>query len=91
MKLARVMLRKPRKVGRMEMAGTEVTARDCDELRYDDTTDSIVMNGVHVAREEFIEWEKASEQLVCPECGEDFTNGQALGGHMRKHRKAGAA
>jgi len=90
MRLARVVFRKPRKVGNMELAGCEVTENNIENLSFDEKTNTVVLGDVHVPREEVVEMERLNEELVCPDCEKSFANAQALGGH-RKHKHQGAA
>lgn len=87
MRLASVTLRRPRKLGNMELAGNVVREDNVDGgLRFDEATQSVAVGDIHIPREEVIEWERANEQLVCQHCEKEFSNSKALGSHVRfKH------
>lgn len=86
MKLARVLFRKPRRVGTMELADCTVTDHHVDKLELDEQTNSIVMDGICVPYDGETVIEIERRNLACEECGAEFGTPQALGGHMQKHK-----
>lgn len=91
MKLQRVVLPAPIRIGNMVEADREVTDKECPELRYDEKL-QVIDFGNGVMRREWVEMEKDNEALLCPECEQEYSNASALGSHRRhKHGVKGAA
>lgn len=93
MKLQRVILTTPIRLPGMPQSDTEITDAECPELRYDEKTQSVLFGeGIGRPWAQVVEWEKANDGLLCPECDREFSNPQGLGAHRKAaHGVKGAA
>lgn len=82
MKLQRVLLRRPIRLPGMSEPDSEITDKECPDLRYDEKQEMVYFTpDLMRPREAVEEMERDNEMLVCPECGEEKANPSAMGSH----------